>query len=133
MKLKGQVQPLPESSRGSLCLPSGKPAWEFKGCKHCSRKGNSLELCVHYTQRIQWGTVGSDASSGYGGRTEPSCLPTSVAGPAALWYHQALAIEMSSSESHRTAPGPSCGHNSGAAALQSQCCRPKCSTVKISN
>lgn len=43
--------------------------------------------------------VGPDASSGYDGGTQLSCSPTSAAGPAALWYHQALAIEMSSSGS----------------------------------
>lgn len=77
--------------------------------------------------------LGLDASSGYGRGTQLSCSPTGVAGPAALWYHQALAIEMSSSGSHRATRGPSCGRGGGAAALQSQCCKSKCSTVKISD
>lgn len=61
--------------------------------------------------------LGLDASSGYGRGTQLSCSPTGVAGPAALWYHQALAIEMSSSASHRATRGPSCGRGGGAAAF----------------
>lgn len=57
--------------------------------------------------------VGPSASSGYG-------LPTGVVGPAALWYHQALAVGMSSPGSHRAAPGLSCDHGVSAAALPMQ-------------
>ena len=77
--------------------------------------------------------VGLDASSGYGGGMQLSRSPTDVAGPAALWYHQAPTIEISSTGSHRAAPASSRGHGWGATALRSQCCKPKCSTVKTAD
>lgn len=52
--------------------------------------------------------VGLDASSGYGVGIQLSHSPNGVTGPAALWYHQAVAIEMSSFGSHRAVTGPSC-------------------------
>lgn len=41
---------LPESSHGSLSLPSGKPAHESKYFKHCSRKGDiPRSMCPVHT------------------------------------------------------------------------------------
>lgn len=44
--------------------------------------------------------------------------PNGVTGPAALWYHQAVAIEMSSFGSCRAVTGPSRSYGGAAAASQ---------------